>query len=437
MSDVNDSQLRPNTLIDNAPMSIWQWLVVLICVFAMALDGYDVMSIALAAPELVKEWGLTKVQTGFILPLEFLGVAIGAIFIGMMSDFFGRRFVILLCLLIMSCGMLISAYSPDFIVLGISRVVTGMGIGGILASATAMSSEFSNKKNRSLAVILVAGGYTLGIFLASKFAGLILEQSDWRAIFEYGAYFSLIFIPIVWFLVPESVALQERRNDEKSRASIRKTLNRFGIYESFECTEKIQENEKVSPGVLLKGTTGRITTVMAIFYLGNILTYYFFIKWMPPSIVDIGYSSIQGTEILATISLVGLFGSVAMAVFSRIFSLKLLMIISLLGSAVSVALFPLFTTSLEAMHLLGGIAGFWLYAVISGAFGMFSQSFAPTILASGTGLVLGLGRGGAYSGPVIGGLLFGSGMSLIFVSPIMALGSLIAAVSLFFLPKNV
>ena len=427
---------RPNELIDENPMSFRQYIIVLFCVLGMALDGYDVMSIALAAPDIVKEWGLSKAQTGAILPLEFIGVAIGAIFIGALSDSLGRRFVMLICLAIMTVGMTISAYSQGFIVLGASRIITGMGIGGILAITTAMSSEFSNKANRSFMVILVAGGYTIGIYLASKFAGQILVASDWRMIFKVGAILNLAFIPLVFFLVPESIGLLEQKNTEKAISQIKKTLSSFGITAPFKIGDASQPAAKIPYSQLLKGDVGRITTIMAIFYLGNILTYYFFIKWMPPAIVDLGYTSVQGTEILATISLYGLAGTFAMAIFSRFFALKPLMILSLLGAAASVALFPFFTESMASMKLLGGIAGFWLFAVISGALGMFSLSFPPSVLASGAGLVFGLGRGGAYSGPLFGGFLFAAGLSMSAVSPIMALGSFLAAISLFFLPKS-
>jgi MFS family permease len=402
----------------------------------MALDGYDVMSIALAGAGMSADWGLSKAELGFLLPLEFLGMAAGLIFIGTLTDLYGRRLVLLLCLIVVSIGMAASGLSPNKELLAVSRVFTGLGIGGILATCTALSSEYSNARNRTLTVILVAGGYTFGIFLASKVAGPILELYDWRSIFFGGALFSLVFIPIVFFLVPESIGFLERRQPANARNRIAATLQRMGYREPFEMASHEDEKPVVSPKQLFEGKTSRITTVMIICYLGNILTYYYFVKWMPPAVTDLGYSAVDGAEVLAMISIGGLLGSLAIALLSRFARLKILMSFALIGSAVSVAAFPYFTGSLDTMLLAGGIAGFCLFAAIGGAIGLFAESFPAGVLGSGTGLVLGVGRGGAVIGPWVGGILFTAGMALAPVSLIMAGGSFVAGMSLFFLARD-
>ena len=352
----------PVEILDQAPMRWRQWLVVAICIMGMAIDGYDVMSISLAAAGMSQEWGLSKAELGFLLPLEFLGMAVGLIFIGSMTDRHGRRLVFLLCLLVNSLGMAASGYAPNKEVLATTRVFTGIGIGGMLATGTALSSEYSNAKNRGLTVILVAGGYTFGIFLASIIAAPLLTHYDWRSIFLFGSLVSACFIPLVYFLVPESIGFLERRRPAGAEQRLAKTLHQMGHDEGFEMASHEAEVESVSPMRLFEGKTARITYVMIACYLGNILTYYYFVKWMPPAVTDIGYSAIEGTEVLAMISVGGLTGSIAIAILSRFFLLKRLMLIALIGSAASVAVFPMFTSSLDSMLLAGGVAGFFLAA---------------------------------------------------------------------------
>lgn len=427
----------PIEIIDQSPMRIRQWVVVAICITGMAIDGYDVMSISLAASGMSAEWGLSKAELGFLLPLEFLGMAAGLFFIGAMTDKYGRRLTFLFCLIVISLGMVASGYAPNKEVLAATRVFTGLGIGGILATGTALSSEYSNAKNRSLIVILAAGGYTFGIYLASKVAAQLLTDYDWRAIFLFGAMVSAGFLPLVYFLVPESIGFLERRRPPNAQARIAKTLRQIGHSESFEMAAiEDDEKENVSPMRLFEGKTARITFVMIAVYFGNILTYYYFVKWMPPAVTDIGYTAVQGTEVLAMISIGGLTGSVTIAILSKFYKLKRLMLVALLGSAVSVASFPMFTGSLDAMLLAGGVAGFFLFAVIGGALGLFAESFPAAVLGSGVGVVLGTGRGGAVIGPWVGGLLFAAGMGLSSVSVIMAAGSCLAGLSLLFLPRE-
>jgi len=395
------------------------------------------MSIALAASGIREEWNLSQEQLGFLLPLEFIGMAVGSVFLGSLADKRGRRLTIILCLIILTIGMAISAWANNLTILAASRVFTGVGIGGILACATALTSEYSNGKYRSIAVIIIAAGYTIGIFAASKIAGPILMEHDWRLIFKIGAIISMIFIPVFWFIVPESIAYLERTKPDGAAGKIKKTLQKLGHPGDFVIADIVEDNIKqISIKELFQGDTKRITCIMMICYLGNIMTYYFFVKWMPPAVFDLGFSKAEGTEVLAMISLGGLAGSIGMAILTRFFELKKLMVLALTASGASVALFPLFTGSLDSMLVTGFIGGFWLFAAIGGFFALFAQSFPPAVLASGTGVVLGFGRGGAVMGPWAGGLLFGAGLSLAVVSPLMALGSVVAGLSLLFLPSK-
>ena len=87
----------------------------------------------------------------------------------------------LLGLIVLTIGMAVAGFSPNVYILGVARVFTGIGIGGLLVTATATTSDFCNDKNRSLAVVMVAGGFPLGIYLGSTFLAPLLGQYDWRS----------------------------------------------------------------------------------------------------------------------------------------------------------------------------------------------------------------------------------------------------------------
>jgi hypothetical protein len=85
------------------------------------------------------------------------------------------------------------------------------------------------------------------------------------------------------------------------------------------------------------------------------------------------------------------------------------------------------------MKLIGFVTGLFIFAAISGFFGLFAVSYPSSLLGSGTGLVLGIGRGGAVLGPMIPGFLFATGMMLENVAIIMASGSFLAGLLVLFL----
>ncbi|NVJ69191.1 MAG: MFS transporter, partial [Alphaproteobacteria bacterium] len=71
--------------------------------------------------------------------------------------------------------------------------------------------------------------------------------------------------------------------------------------------------------------------------------------------------------------------------------------------------------------------GFFTNAGVVGFYALIASSFPAEVRASGTGIVIGIGRGGAALGPVIAGLLFGAGQGLLTVSIVMGVGALMAA----------
>lgn len=80
--------------------------------------------------------------------------------------------------------------------------------------------------------------------------------------------------------------------------------------------------------------------------------------------------------------------------------------------------------------------GFCTNAAVVGLYALVAGSFPTAIRGGGTGFVIGIGRGGAALGPIIGGFLFAAGLGLPIVAAIMASGSLLAALALLALPKR-
>ena len=429
-----NTQTGPLETLQHEPMTVRQWYVVAVCIGIMALDGYDVLSIAFAAPGITAQWGISKATLGVVLSLELMGMALGSILMGALADSRGRRPTLLLGLLILTVGMLIAGVAPNVYVLGAARVFTGIGIGGLLAAATATSSDFCNNKNRALAVVLVAGGFAFGIYLGATFLAPLLNQFDWRVTFYMGAFLSLIFIPLVYFFVPETVTFIERKRPGGALERIQIIMRRLGhsVPESLP-SRGAREAEPVGVSSLFKSGLAPITCILLFAYLGNVGTYYYFVKWIPTIVSDLGYSTSQATTVLGVISLGGVIGSIGLSIITRFLPIRPLMALCLILAAIGVAMFPYFTETLQSMKFVGFITGLFIFAAISGFFGLFAVSYPSSLLGSGSGLVLGVGRGGAVLGPMIPGFLFAAGMVLENIAIIMAGGSFLAGVAVLFL----
>src|SRR5213082_3445273 len=152
----------PKSIIDDDAMRVGQWLAVLVTVGLNALDGFDVLSISFASPGISHDWGIDKATLGWVLSMELLGMAVGSVLLGNVADRKGRRPVILGCLVAMTLGMFGAAQADNVEVLLLSRLVTGLGIGGALAAVNAAVAEVSNNRWRSLAMASFVIGYPLG-----------------------------------------------------------------------------------------------------------------------------------------------------------------------------------------------------------------------------------------------------------------------------------
>lgn len=432
VSDVNALER-----LKSEPMSFGQWLIVVICIGTLALDGYDVLSIAFAAPGITQEWGLSKSVLGIVLSIELAGMAGGAILFGSLADSQGRRFTMLSGITIVTLGMLVAGLAPNVYILGAARLFTGIGIGGIMATATATSSEFCNDKNRIMSVSLVAGGFPLGIYLGATFLAPLLQQYDWRITFYLGTFLSFLFIPIVYFYVPETVSFLNRKRPKNALEQIQKIMRHLGHASPKSLPSQAEQEVEVAGMKSLFSPNLRFITLLLCFaYFGNVMTYYYFVKWMPTVVTDLGYTVSQATEVLGIVSLGGIFGSIGISLCARFIPIRSLMFVSLILSALGVALFPHFTDSMINMKLIGFFAGTFVMAAVSGFFGLFASSFPSSVLGSGSGMVLGVGRGGAVIGPMIPGFLFATGLAFENIAIIMASGSFLAGVAVIFLHKK-
>lgn len=191
--------------VDSGPMTSFQFLAIGMCIVLNMIDGFDVLVMAFTAASVSAEWSLNGAQIGLLLSAGLFGMAAGSLFIAPWADRFGRRPLILLCLAISGLGMLLSALSQTPLQLALLRGLTGLGIGGILASSNVIASEYSSTRWRGLAVSLQSTGYALGATLGGLLAVWLLTHWGWRSVFLFGGVVTLLVIPLVLLWLPESL----------------------------------------------------------------------------------------------------------------------------------------------------------------------------------------------------------------------------------------
>ena len=155
-------------------------------------------------------------------------MAIGSILLGGVADTIGRKPTVLGCLVVMATGMLMATTATGLVTLSVWRIVTGLGIGGMLAAINAVAAEFSNTRRRHLSVSLMSIGYPIGAVVGGIVAAQLLQGNDWRAVFYFGAAVTAVLIPVVFFLVPESVHWLTRKQPAGALREDQRVVARMG-----------------------------------------------------------------------------------------------------------------------------------------------------------------------------------------------------------------
>jgi benzoate transport len=417
-------------LIDEAPMSRAQLAAIALCVLLNALDGFDVLAISFASPGIAAEWGVDRAALGIVLSMELVGMAVGSVLLGALADRIGRRPTILSCLVVMTAGMLAATQAGSVVSLSAIRLFTGLGIGGMLACTNAMVAELANARARSLAVSVMAAGYPVGAILGGSMASMLLVSGDWRDVFLFGAIATGVFLPLAFFLLPESMGFLLQRRPADALERINTLLIRFGHRQVMALPSPDDQAPKPSLRTVFKPGLARITILLTTAYFAHIMTFYFILKWVPKIVVDMGHAPSAAGGVLVWANVGGLAGALLLSLLSWRIPIRTLVIAAMLLSTVMVTIFGRGQSDLAGLALVAAAAGFFTNAGVVGLYAIVAQSFPTPVRGAGTGIVIGIGRGGAALGPIIAGLLFSLNFGLPSVALAMAAGSLLAAAAL-------
>ncbi len=425
--------IDPRENIDRAPMGLLQIIIIILTAGLNGLDGIDVLSISFSASSIAAEWGIDKGALGVVLSMELFGMAFGSIFLGWVADLYGRRKTMIGCLITMALGMFMVTTVTNVIELSIYRIITGVGIGGLLSAITAITAEFSNLKKRYLCVSIMAIGYPVGGAIWGDVASKLLVNNDWRAIFYFAAILTTVFIPLFYFLVPESVYWLVRKQPEGALEKVNKTLKRIGQATIDALPEVTPEVRKKSFGDLFSSGLMASTIIITGAYFLQITTYYFILKWLPDVVVDMGFTRSEGAIALTWANYGGITGGIVLGILTLRLNLKYLTMAVLALSAVFISMIGQIPTELNYIKIIAACCGFFGNSGIIGMYALFPAVFPTHVRASGTGFTVGVGRGGAILSPIIVGFMFQAGLPLQSVTMIISIGAFVAAGVLVFL----
>lgn len=415
-----------------APRARSGLFVVLLCFLTTVADGYDLIVYGATVPNLLDEpgWHMTTGTAGLIGSWTLVGLMVGFLLAGPITDRIGRRKVMMTGIIWFSVGSAICALaqSPEF--LGTARFFTGIGLGGVVPSAVALTVEYAPAARRQLYNGLNLTGYSIGGIVAALAALSLLPDHTWRLLYGLAALYILI-LPVMYFYLPESVnhlVLQGRTDDAQRVAA------RYGLDLEAICREhdmRSAEQEAIAPGrrgyrLLL---SRRYVVTAALFVIISFcaqLIVYGLNTWLPQLMRQAGYplgSSLQFLLVLQFGAVAGTLGGSLLA--DRFGSKRVIVTAFLIGAVSLLAL----SQRLDVAILMIAVAGAGLGTIGTATltYGYVAAYFPASCRGSAVGAAMGLARVGAILGPLIGGWIAGSGVGVEWNFYVFAIPAVVAA----------
>jgi AAHS family 4-hydroxybenzoate transporter-like MFS transporter len=422
------------TMVDQSRVGGFQWTIFLLCGLCLIMDGFDVQAMGYVAPAIIREWNVPSSLLGPVFSAGLLGVLVGSFGFSMLADRFGRRPVLIAASLYFSVLTIGTTFATSVNELLAIRLIAGIGLGGIMPNAMALTGEYSPSRIRVMVMMLVGNFFTVGAAIGGFIAAWLIPQFGWRAVFYFGGAVPAVISILMIFLLPESLQFLVLRG--KNLSKVAHWLERIKApVPSGEVQYVVrEENKKGVPLInLFRESRGMGTVMLWIINFMNLLNLYFLGSWLPTVVRDAGYSTSIAVLVGTAVQVGGSIGAIPNGwLIDRIGFRQVLT--TLFGIAtVSIAMLGQPSLPLALLFVAAFVAG---WCVPGGQPGVNSLAalYYPTYLRStGIGASLGFGRIGAIIGPLVAGILIGrhwAARELFLAAAIPALISAVATYSL-------
>ena len=424
-------------LIDERPISLFQYRLFAFCIAVGVLDGMDTQSIGVAAGPMASELSFPLSDLGTVFSSALLGATIGAITFGALADRFGRKRMMIAAVAVFGVFTLATAMVPSFGSLIAVRFLAGLGLGGATPCFLALGAEYAPRRRRPSITSLLWAGFPLGATLGGFLNSFILKHFDWHALFYVGGALPLALATLLLLYVPESVRfLLSRKPNSPEIAAIARQLDpRLVLTDSTRFFLQDEPTSKhASRQILVVGRVGATLMLWSVFFMAfGTLT---IVALWTPALLHQGGMSASNTALAVGCN--GLGGLIGVALAGRLierFGIVAALCPSLLIGAMSIGMLGKIGVGLLEVCSAMAMAGFWVSVGGAGVVAVASSIYPTTVRSTGVGRAMGAGRLGQFIGPLFITLLLHAHWTIASMFAVVALAPATAAMLVFLLDR--
>ena len=387
------------------------WVAGIACT-ALIFDGFDltiygtVLSTLMADPSHIG--ALDAATAGTLGSYALIGVLIGALICGSIGDYVGRRRIILVGVAWFSIGMFVTALSTSIFAFGALRLLTGIGLGAILATAGATIAEFAPAGRRNFYNAIVYSGIPAGGVLAALLGMILLEPIGWRGLFMIGATPILFLLPIAFFKLPESPRwmLSRGRREEAEALSLKTGTP---LLEEVVVQKAGATPAKTGFGAVFSSQFRLGAILLGFMSFSGLLLTYGLNTWLPKIMEGYGYGTTYSLAFLLVLNSGAVIGGVVASKLADRRGPQFIVATTFVIAAITLVLMT-FQFPLPVLFMFIAVAGVGTLGTQVLIYGFTSNYFTTNARAAGVAWCSGFGRLGGIFGPLIGGWLVAAGL---------------------------
>lgn len=446
-------------IIDGLGLTRTHYLALVLVVVGGMFEVFEQLILSALGPSLEKALGIDASGLALLSTVSLLAIVAGGIIGGLVADLFGRRSLLAVSLGIYCLGSLLSAVAPNSVMLGVTRVVTGLGVGGEIAVGLTYLSELTPTKVRGVFVSLfntISAG--IGIFLSYAYTLVVIGpfahainagDNAWRWAF------GLLGIPavLIFFFrryLPETPAylLSQGKVAETNEALTRLATgklrlrrgdvpNEYVDAQTIAVSESAQHDQATLDALksVLSSPLRRRTVGLGLAAFLAWGAQFSIILLMPLILVKRGYS-VEGSLTFTMVqNFGGLIGCVVASYGGFAISRRKAVTVGAVCSAASIVAFALFAKG-DALVLVLGFVFQVFVLLVNTTIWTWSPELYPTrVRGFGTAVIVNTGFVGGALLPLIASSLF-QNVGEMWVFGIVAVLYLVLAAAALFVPET-
>jgi len=414
-SSSTGSSTRPGTGTAGPadPTRLWG---LALCWVAVALDGFDLVVIGAVIPTLSKsgDLGFTDASLTTASTIGLVGVGIGAVLIGPLTDRFGRRRTLIACVTWFSLLTLAVAFANSVATFTTLRFLAGLGLGAVLPTALAYMSEDARPGRNGTAVTRVMTGYHVGAVATALLALWLIDAQGWEAMFVVGGVAGLLTVPLLWAKLPESRAYLASVADREQNAT----------------------EVAVRTSAVLRGRYLPVSIAICVASFMGLLLVYGLNTWLPKIMGEAGYSIKAGTGLLLILNIGAVIGLLIAGAISDARGNKPTVLLWFGLAAVFLALISIKMHSELLVYAAVLLCGVFVFSSQVLVYAFVGHLYPPEVRGTALGMSAGVGRVGAIVGPSVGGAMVTAGIAYPWGFYAFAVAAVLAVLALATVPAD-